>query len=145
MSPCSNNVFTLDCHIHIGQRPWTYVYFTVRDILFCRRFKPIDSYKETFPRGPGAKHWRLCRTPINGVVRSWETVFHIVPFSKCMYALLQNILCRERLCISYLKMLQIVQFLETECSMQEWSLYALSFLRTLWTGYCELLKSTVVL
>ena len=35
-------------------------------------------------------------------VRSRETVFHIVPFSKCMYALLQNVLCRERLCISYL-------------------------------------------
>jgi len=144
MSPCSTTVFTLDCHIHIGQRPWPYVYFTVWDNLFCRRFKPIDSYKETSPSGPEAKHLRPRRTPINGVVRSRETVFHIVPFSKCMYALLQNVLCWERLYISYLK-IQIVQFLQTECFMKDWSLYALSFLCTLWTGYCELLKSAVVL
>jgi len=53
--------------IHIGRRPWQYVYFTVRDIRFCRRFKPFDSYKRTSPRGPEAKHLRPRRTPINGM------------------------------------------------------------------------------
>jgi len=71
--------------------------------LFLRyRFKPIDSYKRTSPREPEAKHLRPRRTPIYGVVHSRETVVHIVLFSKCMYALLQNVLCREHLCISYL-------------------------------------------
>ena len=52
---------------HNGRRPRPYVYFTVRDILFCRRFKPIDSYKRTSPREPEAKHLRPRLTPINGV------------------------------------------------------------------------------
>jgi len=52
---------------HIGRRPRPYVNFIVRDILFCRRFKPNDSYKQTSPRGPEVKHLRPRRTPINGV------------------------------------------------------------------------------
>jgi len=35
-------------------------------------------------------------------------------------------------------------FLNEFC-MQDWSLVALSFVRTLWTGYCELLDSAVAL
>jgi len=94
MSPCSTAVFALDCHVHIGRQPWPCVYFTIRAILFCRRLKPLDSYKRTSPRGPEAKHLRPCRTPINGVVRSRETVFHVVCFSKCMYALPDRSLSR---------------------------------------------------
>jgi len=30
-------------------------------------------------------------------------------------------------------------------SILDWSLYEVSFVCTLWTGYCELLKSTVTL
>ena len=66
---------------HIGRRPQPYVYFTVRDILFCRRFKPIDSYKRSSPRGPEAKHLRPCRTPINGVYAARRLSFHS-PFSQ---------------------------------------------------------------
>jgi len=40
---------------------------------------------------------------------------------------------------------QIVQFLWTRFFMQDWSLSALLFVRTLWTGYCELLDSAVAL
>ena len=29
--------------------------------------------------------------------------------------------------------------------MQDWNLFALSFVRTLWTGYCKLLDSAVAL
>jgi len=53
--------------IHIGRRPSPYVYFTVRDILFCRSFIPIDFYKRTSPRGPEAKHLRPRRMPMVGV------------------------------------------------------------------------------
>jgi len=42
-------------------------------------------------------------------------------------------------------MLQIVQFLWTKFSMQDWSLSALLFVCTLWTGYCELPDSAVAL
>jgi len=66
---------------HIGRRPRPYVYFTVRDILFCRRFKPIDSYKRTSPRGSEVKHLRLRRTPINGVYAAGTLSFHS-PFSQ---------------------------------------------------------------
>jgi len=67
MSPCSTAVFALDCHMHIRRRPWPYVYLTCRDILFCRLFILIDSYKRTSPRGPEFKHLWPRRTPINGV------------------------------------------------------------------------------
>ena len=87
MRPCSTAVFALDCHIHIGRQPWPWVHFTVRAILLCRRFKPVDPYKRTSARGPEAKHLRPRRKPKNGVVRSRETVFHVVCSSKCMYAL----------------------------------------------------------
>ena len=74
---------------HIRRRPRPYVYFTVRDILFCRRFKPIesrvfieiDSYKRTSPRGPEAKHLRPRRTPINGVYAAGRLSSHS-PFSQ---------------------------------------------------------------
>jgi len=61
--------------IHIGRRPWPYVYFTVRDILICRRFIPIDSYKWTSPRGPEAKHLRPHRTPMDGVYTAGRLSF----------------------------------------------------------------------
>jgi len=66
---------------HIGRRPRPYVNFTVRDILFCRRFKPIDSYERTSPRGPEVKHLRPRRTPINGVYAAGRLSFHS-PFSQ---------------------------------------------------------------
>jgi len=62
--------------IHIRRRPRPYVYFTVRDIPFCRRFKPIDSYKRTSPRGPEAKHLRRRRTPINRVYAAGRLSSH---------------------------------------------------------------------
>jgi len=65
----------------MGQQPRPYVYFTVRDILFCRRFKPIDSYKRTSPRRPEAKDLRPRRTPINGVYAAGRLSFHS-PFSQ---------------------------------------------------------------
>jgi len=66
---------------YTGRRPRSYVYFTVRDILFCRRFKPIDSYKLTSPRGPETKHLWPRRTPINGVYAAGRLSFHS-PFSQ---------------------------------------------------------------
>ena len=79
MSPCSTGVL-LWIAIHIGRRPWPNVYFTVRGILFCRRFKPNDSYKQTSPRGPEAKHLRPRRTPINGVYTQPEDCLSHSPF-----------------------------------------------------------------
>jgi len=56
--------------IHIRWRPWQYVYFTIRDILFYRRFKPIHSYKQTSPCGlkpsiysRAAHLWTECTQP----------------------------------------------------------------------------------
>jgi len=66
---------------HIGRRPRPYFNFTVRDILYCRRFKSIDSYKRTSPRGPEAKHLRLRCTPINGVYAAGRLSSHS-PFSQ---------------------------------------------------------------
>jgi len=40
-------------------------------------------------------------------------------------------------CISHLQMIPIVQFLWTKIFMHDWSPYALSFIRTLWTKYCK--------
>jgi len=66
---------------YIGRQPRPCVYLTVRDILFCRRFKPIDSYKRTCQRGPEAKHLRPRRTPIHGVYAAERLSFHS-PFSQ---------------------------------------------------------------
>jgi len=66
---------------HIGRRPRPYVNLTERDILFCRRFQPIDSYKGNFPRGPEAKHLRPRRTPINRVYAARRLSSHS-PFSQ---------------------------------------------------------------
>ena len=104
--------------IHIGRRPWLYVYFTVRDILLCRRFKPIDAYKRTSPHGPETKHLRPRCTPMDGVYAAGRLSSHS-PFQQMyiraaaqrslsgmpMLVDAPNRSCRERLC---LYMLQIV-------------------------------------
>jgi len=129
---------------HIGRRPRPNVHFTVRDILFCRRFKCIDSYKRTSPRGPAAKHLRPRLTPINGVYATGRLSSHS-PFSQ-MYVRA----AAERSLSGTPMHLLLVDAPNravpiTECSMHDWSLYALWFLRTLWTGYCEFLRSAVAL
>jgi len=77
LSPSSTAVIGLACHIHTGRRPCPYVYFPVRDILFCRRLIPIDSSddKRTSTRGPEAKHLRPRRTPTDRVFAAWRLSF----------------------------------------------------------------------
>jgi len=74
-------VFALDCFSHWTTTSAVRKHFTVRDILFCRRFEPIDSYKRTSPRGPEAKHLQPRLTPISGVYAARRLSFHS-PFSQ---------------------------------------------------------------
>jgi len=62
--------------IHIGRRPWPYVYFTVRNDF----------------SGRAARLWTECTQPGDCFSRS--------PLQQMYVRVLQNVLCRERICIS---------------------------------------------
>jgi len=144
VSPCSTAVLGLACHIHTGRRPWPYVYFPVRDILFCRRWIPIDSSddKRTSTRGPGAKHLWLRRTPADGVFAAWR-----LSFKSSLSANVCTHCCRTFF-VGNAHASLTCRSPNREISMNEIFHAGLEPLCTFvcsYTGYCELLDSAVTL
>ena len=146
MIPCSTVVFVLDCHIHIGRRPWPYVYFTLRDIWFSSAdasylLIPINGLLHVGLKpsiyGRAALLCTECTQPGDCLLQSHVQQMYVrAAAERSLSGTPMHLLLVDA---------PNVQFLWTKFFMQDWSLYALSFVRTLWTGYCELPDSAVAL
>jgi len=128
LSPCSTAVFGLVCHIHIGRRPLPYI---LRTEPICRTFSVLN---------------RLFSLPRH-ILRSRETVLHVVPFSKCTYACCRMFFVGNAYAAAspLLPTLHKYWFLWTEFSTYNWRISTLHSASTPWSGFCELSGSVVTL
>jgi len=154
LSPCSTAVFALDCYSH-----WM---TTLAVRWFCRTgHSLLASADASYLLNPikGLLHVGLKPSIYSCTTRLWtqctqpgDCLSHS-PFQQtwnvctrcCRTFFVRNAYASPACRCSKSGNFYRRKFPCRKISMQDWSLHALSFVRTLWTGYCELPESAVAL